>query len=917
MNNTLIENLNAMMEVKKDLNQVLRNNGVDGGPVFDTYPDKFRELFRILEDTIGNIEEGPYANHETVTNVANPVITYKDNIVYIACATPGAQIYMRKDYEGWQQYILNFYITHDTYVESYAILNGVRSSTVSLLVPYQKTSFIDPPTIIRENGVVTITHQNENAVIWWRIYPTSYVRYTGPVNVSDTKTIVAYASYTGMASEEVWSEGTGSEITVADPVLSCTDNYVSMTCATDGAVIYYKIYGTSDWIQYTSPIEISVDTIFEAYAYKDGNISNTVTYTAEYEEPYIPPVVVPADPVFGIYNNNVSITCSTNGATIYYRKQGDVNWSIYSGSINISENTVFEAYAELNGETSNTVTYSAIYVPPVVIPANPVFSMNNNVVTITCSTQGATIMYSTDNGSTYSVYTSSISISEDTEFYAHSILNGTSSSDVYYYADYQAPVAPDVPVITYNWNTIYISCTTTGATIQYQYQGESTWHTYTSMIEISSDTVIRARSYKDGLYSTETAWVTCTYDSNYSNQPLTFNITSDGNIVWKKYDSSASSKTIYYSKTNGYTWEQLTSWTGSEARSFSVSNGDKVVFKGIQNTYGANSYLYYSGFGDSTCSFNVKGNIMSMIYGDNFVNKYSLPNDGSTFYGMFCGCNISNASNLVLPATTLAEECYMAMFENCSNLTAPPSLPATTLAESCYQAIFAGTAITSFTLPTATLARGCYAAMFADCASLTSAPALNQTTLVRNCYERMFDGCTSLVNPPSLPSTNLAPGCYMGMFSGCTSLTSAPSLPATTLRWSCYSSMFEGCSSLVNVPATLPATWSGPLVDADDDTEYGSASAYWRMFYGCNSLVTAPEIKLEQIGHAVCYEMFTGCSSLRNVKCMATAIGYRGTYNWLNGVSNNGTFTKKTGATQWVNGTDGIPYGWTVQEVSS
>lgn len=521
MNNTLIENLNAMMEVKKDLNQVLRNNGVDGGPVFDTYPDKFRELFRILEDTIGDIEEGPYVGYEKITSVAKPVISYKDNIVYITCATPGAQIYMRKDYEGWQQYIINFYITHDTFIESYAILNGVRSSTVSLLVPYKKPIGLEPPTIIRENGLVTIVHENENVAIWWKIYPTSYVRYEGPTTVSDTETIYAYASYLGMASDETISLGTGEIITVADPIIVCQDNIVSMSCITSGATIYYKISGTDTWVEYDTPIEITEDTVFYAYAYKEGNISNIVgPYTAVYEEPYVPPVIVPADPQFSISNNVVTITCSTSGATIYYSTDNGVTYNEYTGTITISADTTFYAYSELSGETSNTVSYEAEYEdsPQPVVPADPVISCTNNVVTITCSTSGVVIWYSTDGGNTYNIYTEPITISANTTFYAYSTKDGLISNIVGpYEAEYIT--APAQPVVSTSNNEITITCSTSGATIYYcivtsiystrnyiQYNGPITFDaslytpdTYVYLYTYSTKNNLDSRVYRDNI----------------------------------------------------------------------------------------------------------------------------------------------------------------------------------------------------------------------------------------------------------------------------------------------------------------------------------------------------------------------------------------------------------------------------------
>ena len=49
--------------------------------------------------------------------------------------------------------------------------------------------------------------------------------------------------------------------------------------------------------------------------------------------------------------------------------------------------------------------------------------------------------------------------------------------------------------------------------------------------------------------------------------------------------------------------------------------------------------------------------------------------------------------------------------------------------------------------------------------------------------------------------------------------------------------------------------------------------------------------------------------------CLATTInGTDCTKDWLSGVSNSGTFTKAMGATCWSSGSNGIPYGWSVNE---
>jgi hypothetical protein len=59
--------------------------------------------------------------------------------------------------------------------------------------------------------------------------------------------------------------------------------------------------------------------------------------------------------------------------------------------------------------------------------------------------------------------------------------------------------------------------------------------------------------------------------------------------------------------------------------------------------------------------------------------------------GFFAGnANLTDASGLLLPATTLANSCYASMFQVCTSLTAAPALPAETLATRCYINMFSG-----------------------------------------------------------------------------------------------------------------------------------------------------------------------------------------------------------------------------------
>ena len=334
-----------------------------------------------------------------------------------------------------------------------------------------------------------------------------------------------------------------------------------------------------------------------------------------------------------------------------------------------------------------------------------------------------------------------------------------------------------------------------------------------------------------------------------SRIPLTFNIISAGTINWIASDT-AFTTTISYSKDNGTTWTDITSTTAGT--SFNVNAGDKVMFKGNNAAYGDNSYRYNS-FSGSTAGFEVEGNIMSLIDSTGFTTATTLTS-AYTFYCLFRGCTgLTSAENLVLPATILAEGCYLYMFSDCTSLTTAPSLPATTLTTNCYSYMFNGctSLATAPALPATTLAHACYGGMFYNCLGLTTAPELPATTLAEKCYYQMFGGCSSLTTAPELPATTLASGCYQGMFKGCTKLTTAPELPATTLAESCYK------------------------------------------------------------------EMFRGCTSLNYIKCLATDISAIGCVtSWVRDVPSGGTFVKNASMSSWTTGVKGIPTGWTVQDAS-
>lgn len=244
---------------------------------------------------------------------------------------------------------------------------------------------------------------------------------------------------------------------------------------------------------------------------------------------------------------------------------------------------------------------------------------------------------------------------------------------------------------------------------------------------------------------------------------------------------------IEYSK-DKKTWTSVTlnyQYTSSSSSTItnltlSLAAGEKVYFRNTSGYFGYvnDIEMATNNWGKHRHSFSSDNNIKAGGNPKSLLDYRDM--NGTTlkkgcFYGLFYGADeLTNATGLYLGETSLAESCYMMMFENCYSLTSIPTLPATTMASRCYYEMFKNTAI-------------------------TSAPTLPATNLAPYCYKNMFESCTSITSAPNLPATTLATGCYQGMFNTCTYLTTAPNLPATTLAEYCYRYMFMGCVRLNSV----------------------------------------------------------------------------------------------------------------------
>lgn len=183
-----------------------------------------------------------------------------------------------------------------------------------------------------------------------------------------------------------------------------------------------------------------------------------------------------------------------------------------------------------------------------------------------------------------------------------------------------------------------------------------------------------------------------TTEITYTGSPIEVSITTDG----------------YYSLDYAKTWNHI--------------NADEIVELNENATILWRDFTEIDGgYGTFSISesFDVSGNVMSLVNGSIFPKLNKIPND-NTFEALFANSNIHSAKDLILP-TILTLNCFSCMFID-SQLSIPPQLPATVLADTCYGSMFQGTLIEeSPILPAVHIsdtADSCYVNMFKNCSNL-------------------------------------------------------------------------------------------------------------------------------------------------------------------------------------------------------
>ena len=462
--------------------------------------------------------------------------------VAIATTTPNATIYYTTD--GTQpgpstsKYTAPIPITAAVTIKAIATASGLANSAVASAAytltppPTAATPTFSPLAgAVASGTMVTISTTTAGATIYYTTDGTapgpSTTKYTAPIAITAATTITAIATATGFTNSAVASASYTISIVqmAATPTISpaggavLSGTTVTLSTTTAGATIYYTTDGTAPGTSstmYTTPIAITAATNIQAMATAPG-LADSAVASAVYT--VLAPVATPTfSPAAGAVLSGalVSISTTTAGATIYYTTDGTDPGPAtmqYAGPIAITAATTLKAMATAPGFAASAVG-SAAYT--ILAPAaTPTFSpgagavLSGTMVTISTTTAGATIYYTTDGtvpGPSTTQYTGPIAVTALTTIKAVATAPGFAASGVGSAAYSILALAP-TPTFSpgagavISGTLVSISTTAPGATIYYTTDGTAPGPSttqYTGPIAITAATTLKAMATAPG-----------------------------------------------------------------------------------------------------------------------------------------------------------------------------------------------------------------------------------------------------------------------------------------------------------------------------------------------------------------------------------------------------------------------------------
>lgn len=453
--------------------------------------------------------------------VADVTFSYQNLQLTMSTTTEGATIYYTTDGTSPVSddptgaptsltYTSPIELTTDCVVRAYAVRENWTDADVTDYAFVMSDHTVATPQIVRNGDGVEISTATAGATIFYTtdgmVPDNTSTEYTAPIVLDGNVTVQAIATHTDYYPSEV-AQLVADWFQVEDVVFNYANLQLSMSTTTEGATIYYTTDGSvpdNTSTIYTSPIQLNADCTVQAIAIRENwNASNVSSYVFNLTN------VTADSPLFSRSGNSITIQAPTDGTTIYYTTDGTdptTTSTAYTAPIEVTENMVIRAIAAGAGYNESPV---AVYTVNWFKSAAVVFDFSNLQLTMSTTTENATVYYTTDGSiptANSTPYTAPVALTEDCDVRAVAIRGNWNPSDITLFQFSRANYTAPTPLFSRNGDVLTLSTGNANVTVYYTLNGDvptAASTPYTAAINLDANCIVRAIAVGNGYFDSD------------------------------------------------------------------------------------------------------------------------------------------------------------------------------------------------------------------------------------------------------------------------------------------------------------------------------------------------------------------------------------------------------------------------------
>lgn len=737
-----------------------------------------------------------YAQGGNVAFVSPPLIWQEKDVIYMSCPTNNATIQYSIDGGQWYTYTGNIMVLPEmNMIKAVAVRNNEYSKYNSLEIKeYAEIDPLAPANVrctITDNGsnrTVTLSCETANATIKYAIDEDTgfYHTYSAPFTVESNHFVIyTFSEYTDGSGTKhqsmklLYKWDPIDEYNVpADVQFMPEGSTVTLYTVTNGAKVNYRLGPSGNYtVSESNAVSLSPSTQTDIYAYAtlNGTKSRNETRYTFTPQGYI---AAPPKPTFSRQGNTIFIISDNEVRYNLSQKDPESYGTVYNPSIgiNITEYTIIYAKA-VKGNV-----YSAL----------------------------ATGSFNYDDSSTGgpSGSTGGVNPTDPT-----GPTNGT---------------VTDEPFSGTEWFAVtgVSSVTFTGTELLFASAGDTYWRKANAGLITGLDT--NRTYYMKGQVSKFVSFAGSATISGEISSVISGEIGTPDCMLTNMFNgcnglvNASGLKITINNMPERMMYQMFRGCNDLRDASFTI-NAANISVQGMGSMfYGCSQLLGIPAMNFSSVAPSGLQDAFNGCSSIESIGTLSLTSVGeSAFYGCFKDCRRLNTVNMSTPSGAAPNNAYNQMFSGCSMLSdiSGVHLNHNAVGQNSYYRMFYDTTslklrANEFILPAETLANQCYSEMFMN-SGIDNPPKIMSSTVAPYCFSSMFENCQYLQQAPELDAKYLngSNGCYNRMFYGCSHLNYIKALFLTTPASGIYTANWVAGVALdgtFEINKEAAALWASP-----------------------------------------------------------------------------------------------------------